>query len=258
MLRTRPWLVTSFALVFCTISNTASRASQADAETVLRSRGLTKQGRLYVVEKEGAFLEKLGKVQPLYDELKNRYAGLAAIAQQQSEYDQIDLRYEFVTEQLRKVQAEQDASPPNSNNFLKQRWQELLDLEKQLRFERSELNREINLRYKDLVPDSRKQRLLDEFQQRREEFLRQSHGLLPLIDEINARYAELAKDDAVKKALERVRQSAKTAVVLGPSSEFKKRSTQLKRAEKELAPPSITSRKRGSKSGKNAAKRGGR
>jgi hypothetical protein len=258
MLRTFPWLVTGFSLVLCAMGNAAAIASQTDAESVLKSRGLTKQGRLYVVEKEGAFLEKLGKLQPLYDELKKRYAGLAAIAQQQSEYDQIDLRYELVNEQLRKVQAEQDASPPNSNNFLKQRWQELLEMEKQLRFERSELNREINLRYKELVPDSRKQRLLSEFQQRREEFLKQSHDLLPLVDEINARYGELAKDDAVKKALESVRQSAKTAVVLGPTSEFKKRSTQLKRAEKELAPPSVTSRKAKSKSGKNAVKRGGR
>ena len=148
----------------------------------------------------------------------------------------LDNRYNLVTQQLRDVQAEQDSFPATSNNLLKQQWQELLDLEKQLRIQRNALNSELNLRYKNLASDSQKEKLTDEFQQRREEFLKETKEPRALAEKIKDKYAELSKDDSVKKALADLRVSTKARLNLGPTAEFRKKSTQLRNAEAELSP----------------------
>ncbi len=218
------------------LQGAAAIAADQTPEEILKSRGLTKSGTIYVLDTEADFFEKFAKVQPLYLQLREVYNKLFAIAQYQYDYDMLDNRYNFVTEQLRNVQAEQDAFPPTSNNLLKQQWQDLLELEKQLRFERNELNRELNLRYKNLVPDWQKEKLTDEFQKRREEFLKEAQEPRALAEKIKGKYAELSKDDAVKKALDALKLSKKARLILSPTAEFRKKSTQLKNAEAELSP----------------------
>ena len=101
----------------------------------------------------------MAKLQPDYRKLKNLYDQLAAAMQIQAEYDLLDDRWTVVNEQLRNVQAEIDAHPPTSNNELKQSWQNLLDAERQLRLVYNELRREVNLRYKRLVPEAEREQL---------------------------------------------------------------------------------------------------
>ena len=172
----------------------AAMAADQTPEEVLKSRGLTKSGTLYVLDAEADFLEKFAKVQPLYLQARELHNKLLVIVQYQSEYDEIDNRFTLVTEQLRNVQAEQDSFPPTSNNVLKQQWQELLELERQLRFQRNELDRERNLRYKNLVSDWQKEKLSEEFQKRREEFLNETREPQAVADKIKKQYGELSKD----------------------------------------------------------------
>jgi len=229
--------------VLGTLHGSAAIAADQTPEEVLKSRGLTKSGTLYVLDAEADFHAKFAKVQPLYLQVRELYNKLAVIVQYQYEYDEIDNRYTLVTEQLRNVQAEQDSFPPTSNNVLKQQWQELLELERQLRFQRNELNRELNLRYKNLVPDWQKEKLSEEFQKRREEFLKETRDPRAVAATIKEKYGELSKDEAVKKALVALRLSTKARVDLGPSLEFKRKSTQLKNAETELSPVNLARRK---------------
>jgi hypothetical protein len=219
----------------------ASGGGAADTpEGVLKARGLTKSSLTYVLDTENDFLKKLAAIQPRYDEVKTLYNDLTAIVHNQAAYDEMDVNYKLLTEHLRDVQAEIDAHPPLSNNMLRQNWNDLLQLEKQLRYERNALDRGLDLRWKTLVPESKRERLFAEFQKKRGDFLEDTRGLLDRADQIAKSYDQLAKDDAVKKALEAIRTDTKARVALGPTPEFKRKSTLLKNAEKAFSPASLT------------------
>jgi hypothetical protein len=123
-----------------------------------------------------------------------------------------------------------------SNNLLKQQWYELLEAEKQLKFRWNELSREVNLRFRRLVPEREREDLSSEFQKRRGDFLKQVRELRPQADGIRLRYSELSKDAAVKVAIGKLKSQTKTALELGPSREFKKTSAWLTSAERATAP----------------------
>jgi hypothetical protein len=233
----------------------AAVAGDQTPEEVLKSRGLTKSGSVYVLEQEAEFLEKFAKVQPLYRQLRELYSKLLVIAQNQYAYDDLDNQYNIVTEQLRNVQAEQDAFPSTSNNLLKQQWAELLELERQLRVQRNALNRELNLRYKNLVSDRQKEKLSDEFQAMRENFLKETKEPRAVAEKIKEKYGELSKDAAVKKALAELSGSTKARLNLGPTADFRKKSTQLKNAEAELSPRNFVRKPTGKKASKAQVER---
>jgi hypothetical protein len=255
MSRNRSLWAAGLLAVLGALQGTAAVADLEAPEEVLKSRGLTKSGSAYVVALEADFREKYAKVEPLYRQLRELYTKLFAIAKYQYEYDDMDQQYDMVTEQLRNVQAEQDAFPSTSNSVLKQQWAELLELERQLRLQRNALNRELNLRYKNLVSDRQKEKLSDEFQKQRENFLKEAQAPRALAEEIKKRYGELSKDPAVKKALDELRRSTKSSISLGPSAEFRKKSTQLKNAEAELSPRNFVRKSTGKKAQKSQAER---
>ncbi len=255
MSRTRSLWAAGLLAVLGALQATAAVADLEAPEEVLKSRGLTKSGSAYVVALEADFREKYAKVEPLYRQLRELYTKLFTIAKYQYEYDDMDKQYNLVTEQLRNVQAEQDAFPSTSNSVLKQQWAELLELERQLRLQRNALNRELNLRYKNLVSDRQKEKLSDEFQKQRENFLKEAQEPRALAEKIKERYGELSKDAAVKKALDELRRSTKSSISLGPSAEFRKKSTLLKNAEAELSPRNFVRKSTGKKAQKSQAER---
>jgi hypothetical protein len=221
---------------------TASAADSPDA--ILKARGLTKSGQFYVLGGETEFLDKMAKVQPLYDQMTKSFARLDGMFRAQAEYDAMDLQYKLLTERLRNVQAEIDAHPPLSNNFLRQSWNDLLESETQLRFQRNALDRELDFRWKSLVSESKRESLMGEFQTLRDNFLKESRDLRSLIDKINTGYEQLRRDDDVKRAISALQVSTKARVSLGPSPEFKRRSTLLKSAEKAFSPASLTAKQK--------------
>jgi hypothetical protein len=226
--------------VFVILTGGAVSAADAKPEDVLKGRGLKKSGSIYVLEGEADFLKKLARVQPLYDQMTNAYSKLDAIVRNQNEYDAMDVQYKLLTERLRNVQAEIEAHPPLSNNELRQNWYDLLEAEKQLRFQRNGLDRELDLRWKTFVSESQRDKLFDEFQKLRRDFLTESRDLRALSESVSANYDRLAKDDAVKKALSALRAATKARVELGPSPEFKRKSALLRNAEKAFSPESLT------------------
>lgn len=236
------WRAATLVLVLFPAISPAARADSPDA--ILKARGLKKSGLIYILDSETEFLDKLARVQPLYDQMTKSYATLDAAVRAQSEFDAMDLQYKLVTERLRNVQAEIDAHPPLSNNVLRQNWYALLESEKQLRFERNALDRELDLRWKSLVSESKREAMMNEFQKQRQSFLKESRDLRALIDKVNERYEQLGRDEDVKKAISTMRTSTKSRVSLGPSPEFKRRSTLLKNAEKTFSPASLTAKQK--------------
>jgi hypothetical protein len=155
-------------------------------------------------------------------------------------YDQLNKEWTLLNQDLRNVQAEIDTHLPLNNNLLRENWQNLLDRERQLRFQYNQYNTEVNLRYKKLVPEGERETLTNEFQRRRAEFLNETRDLRSQVEKIKEHYAELSKDDAVKKALGALRASTKARLDLGPSAEFKKRTAWLINAERDTAPENFT------------------
>ncbi len=232
------------ALLVFVVTSGAVAAGDTTPEEVLKGRGLKKSGSVYVLGGETDFLKKLGKIQPMYNQMISAYSKLDSIIRSQNEYDAMDVQYKLLTERLRNVQAEIDSHPPLSNNELRQNWNDLLEAEKQLRFQRNGLDRELDLRWKTLVSDSQREKFFSEFQKLRRDFLAESHDLRAMSDAITADYDRLAKDDAVKKSLSAVRASTKARVELGPTAEFKRKSALLRNAERAFSPESLTPKKK--------------
>src|SRR5262249_6323655 len=139
MLGNQSWWAAGLMVVLDIIGNAATFAAEPKPEEVLNERGLARSGLLYVLGAEADFLQGVGKLQPSYQQLNGLYEKLAAIARNQLEYDQLDDQWTLVNERLRNVQAEIDTHPPLSNNVLKQNWYDLLDSERQLRYQYNEL-----------------------------------------------------------------------------------------------------------------------
>jgi hypothetical protein len=244
MFGTRSWWAAGLLAVLGLGVGAAAVAADPTPDDVLKNRGLTRSGRLYVLDAEADFLDKVGKLQPSYRQLQGLYDELSPIVQNQDEYEELDRQRALVNEQLRNIQAEIDAHPPLSNNLLKENRQNLLAQERQLRFQWNELNREVNLRSKNLVPDWKRKILSNDFQKRQGAFLKEAGALRAQADQIKERYRELSKDDVVKNALDALRISTKARLGLSPSPEFKKTSTWLIRAERATASENILARPR--------------
>ncbi len=258
MRSTRSSLTLAFLAVVVILGEAAVVADDPNSEKLLEGRGLKRSGMLYVLDQESDFVPQVAKLRPAYGQLKASFNKLAAVLQNQAEYDYLDDQWTLVNEQLRNVQAELDDHPPLTNNVLRQNWNNLLEAEKQLRFQYNALGREVNLRYRRLVSDGEKERLQDEFKERREEFLEKSKELRTQADRIKAEYDKLSKDDAVKKALEALKLSTKGRLSLGPSPGFKNASNWLNEAVKSTSPDSLKpklNRKNNRNTTKDAAKK---
>jgi hypothetical protein len=239
MIRTPSGWSAGRLLVLGMVVGASAFGAEPTPDEVLKARGLKKSGLLYVLDGESDFLAKLGKLQPNYRHVKELHDKLAVVMQNQYEYDQLYDQWTLVEERLRNVQAEIDTHPPLNNNELRQHWYDLLDSEKQLRFQYNELRREVNLRYRKLVSKQERENLSNEFQDRREDFLKESRALRGLADKAKEKYNALSKDDAVKKAIGELRLTTKARVDLGPSAEFKRGSAWLMNAERTTSPESF-------------------
>jgi hypothetical protein len=232
-------MLSALVLAANAFGNPSLFAADSTPEQVLEGRGLKRSATLYLLPAEAEFVPKVSKLQPGFRELKARYDELFAAIQNRAEYQTLDDQWTLVNEQLRKVQAEQDAHPPTTNNELKQSWRNLLEAERQLRFQYSELQREVNLRYRRLVSESKTEQLRDAFLKQREEFLAGSTELREMGEKIKNDYRALSQDSEVKRALEALKGTTRSRVGLGPSADFKKASTWLTTAVRSTAPETL-------------------
>jgi serine/threonine protein kinase len=210
-------------------------------DDVFKARGLTRIGPLYILDAERDFLKSLPKITPLYGEVKARFVQLAAVYQSWAEYDARNFEYKDLLARSRAIRAEIEAVPPNTNNLLKQ---ELLDLEKRVKVQLNDLDRELDFRYSKLVGQNQCETLFGEFQEKRAEFLKESRSLRARGDEIKGRYQALSKDDTLTSAIKEQRRSTKTSLDLGPSQAFTTRSVELKKAEMDFSDQRLMRRRR--------------
>jgi serine/threonine protein kinase len=197
-------------------------------EDALKMRGLMKTGTLYTLDEEREFLAGFAEVEPLWGELNTLYSTGTLVEASLNEYwarrgyrDDVNLELQDVRAQIRGF-----VSP--DYRLQNQAWQNLLAREKALQIELNGLNQELQDRWDHIMPESQQKVLFTTIEGTRGRFLTQSRSLRALSDKITARYAELDKDDTVRTAIKELGLATKTPLDLGPSLEFKNRSTRLK------------------------------
>jgi hypothetical protein len=217
--------------------STANRNADSTPEEVLKSRGLTLSGKLFVLEKEEAeFLRELDKVAPIYTRLEAQRNQLEEVLQHEAWFNELDNKRILTREALINLEADMAVMPSGGNNLKREAFSLAKEKQRALRMELSELVRVVALERKNLVPPGKKQARFNEFRNTQSEFLSASSGVRSLGEKVEKTYAELARDATIKQALNTFRLLSKTSVKLGPSPKFRDGMSQLKAAEKTLTP----------------------
>ncbi len=221
-------------------------------EDALSTRGLTKTGTLYILDAEQQFLSGFAELEPLWVKRNRLYADAAPVVGSLQEYDVLERQEAEFVQARRNVRALQNAFQGGNDSASKQAWQDLLNQEAALDFQLNALDKELDFRWKNLMPESERERLFAEFQEAHERFLRESKNLRALGDKVSKRYAELRKDKTVTSAMKAMGLLNKD---LGPSQEFNNKRKRLKEAEKVFSPATVSrkrTRSKDTKQGKGA------
>jgi serine/threonine protein kinase len=214
------------------------------AEEALSTRGLTKRDTLYVLDSENDFRSGFAELEPLWVQLNKLYVQVDSVAQAVNTYNLRRADHATLQRELTGVHRDKAAFPPGNNSMLNQGWQDLLNYEKALNIQLDALDEELDFRWSKLLPEARQRDLFANFRQTQARFVNESKSLRDLGDKINARYAELRKDDAVKSAITALGLSTKD---LGPSQDFMNKRARLKDALKTISPAALSGKPNRSK-----------
>jgi hypothetical protein len=193
--------------------------AQSPAQVKLESLGLERKVGTFIHQSEAPALEKI-------DELSGAYKRLTAARQKLAEVDQNNQAIAELTQQVAYLNQEKAAignqargmrMPRGASNMVRQTIAAEQQQEQQLI---NQVNAELASRKK-LVPTPQSRKELEaDITKRRDEMAQATAEARTLVDEANAAYEKLGKDEAVKAALITVQKTTTDAVKLGPSKEF--------------------------------------
>lgn len=207
------------------------RADDAPApESVLKEKGLKRSGALYVLPAEAKVSTRLNEARALYREIgfavQRKEQIARGVAAGRAEMRQMEQSRVFLNQQLAQ------ATTAEENNRLVGMI--------------NALNGQLKLMQGDEGDDGERGQVSGaKLASRREEFVQAVLDLRQLVDQTNAGYAELAKDDEVKTALAALNKKGKTKFTLGPSRAFLTANTLLKKVEGSVLTESVDLRNEG-------------
>jgi hypothetical protein len=203
---------------------------------VLKKKGLTVVGSLAVLETESAVKNKLIELRRLSKQLNyalmQQQGTMSADDYQQSvkglgaEINQLKAQISALTQQINRMPRGRRGF---ANNFVAEQYAELNLYRAQLQNEVNQETAWLNQLKSQKFDPKAKEKVDGEVRDRRETYHQLLLDLRKLVDDATDKYAELAKDQDLKKALEAVSKAMGTRVKLGPSHEF---STNVKLLEK--------------------------
>ncbi len=196
-----------------------ARADDSTPDQVLKRLGVKRSGSSYILAGEATVKNKL-------NETRVMQRRLSEAIKQQRELEQFAL---FNRQEVRQLAAERLelnqqllAAGPGLSVQDHNRFVAMINA-------RSDRIRELDAE----LPDAATRRQADEqVVQRREAFLQAVLDLRKLVDELNQKYIDLAKDDALQKAIAASDSKSKSPAKLGPSSDLKNSNKQLQSLEK--------------------------
>ena len=241
---TRNQWLTGVFLTAMTFWGIGARALGDSPEEVLKRNGLKQVGPLYVLEGEQDVKKKLAEVRQLsrqtnYARLQQASFGTpqdhqALIQNLNNQVGQIRAEINAVNQQIGRLSRFRNRL---ANNYVQEQNAELNAYRNQLNYELGQQNNLLN-QVKSHPPDPKmKQKIDADAQARSDEYYQAVHDLAQLVSTIKEKYAKLAKDDDVKKALGALSLKIRPQPKLGPSHEFHETVKVVEKLEKDSAEP---------------------
>ncbi len=233
---------TGLLIVAATSWATTIRAAESPQEEVLKKNGLKALGPIYVLEAEPDVKQKVSEVKLLSKQWNH------ALLQQQSILSAKDHQamIQGLTGQITQLRAEINAVNQQinrlprfrgrlANNYAQNEYADLVIYRNQLNNTLIQQNMLLG-QVKSRPPDPKmKQKIDDEVQARHDEYVQAVHDLSQLVTTTKDKYAALAKNDEVTKALAGLDPAIKPRPQLGPSHEFHETVKLAERLEKDAA-----------------------
>ncbi|MGC1719450.1 MAG: hypothetical protein WA746_10715 [Isosphaeraceae bacterium] len=238
------------------------QAAESQQEEVLKKNGLKALGPIYVLEAESDVKKKVSEVKLLskqWNHARLQQQSILSAKDHQAmiqgltgQVNQLRTEINVVTQQMNRLPRYRGRL---ANNYAQEEYAELVAYRNQLNFT---LTQQIALlgqvRSQPSDPKS-KQKIDDEVQARHDEYLQAVHDLTQLVTTTKEKYAALAKNDEVTKALAGLDPAIKPRSQLGPSHGFHENVKLAERFEKDAAQSpaepkarAITKSKRGANS----------
>jgi DNA repair exonuclease SbcCD ATPase subunit len=215
------------------------------AEAALKEKGLSKAGRVFVIEAEKPVLAKI-------KEVRAAYAGYASLASKQAAAEHYEAQSAHLEEQRLELKANLDdlnqriieqATSPLGNGPQRPgpgngppggagAASPLIPQRDQVKSALAEVTASQKALKSEAPVVKDKAALDDEVKKKAEAFKSALADLRKMVDDVTAKYAELADDDSVKKPLADLEKAAKAKVKLGPSDAFLAGVKELDQAER--------------------------
>ena len=238
------------------------QAAESPQEEVLKKNGLKALGPIYVLEAESDVKKKVSEVKLLskqWNHARLQQQSVVSAKDHQAmiqgltgQVNQLRTEINGVTQQINRLPRYRGRL---ANNYAQEEYAELVAYRNQLNFTLTQQNALLG-QVRSQPPDPKlKQKIDDEVQAKHDEYVQGVHDLTQLVTTTKEKYAVLAKNDEVTKALAGLDPAIKPRPQLGPSHGFHENVKLAERFEKDAAQSpaepkakAITKSKRGANS----------
>jgi hypothetical protein len=213
---------------------------------VLAKNGLTKSGTFFVVASEEPVMQKLYNLRPVMGQMEQKYMAVAAIYQNEYEYQMLNDYRIQVQGHLNDVRSQVNSMSPRTPQQ-RQAKAEAQQYQRSVEQELRDTNTQVQRRRSLLVGPAEKARAERDFKERRDAFVKAKGEMWPTVDETLKQYEQLNQNDSVKNALRAYNQEVKAHLKLGPSDKMKKSAQQVVAYEQNFSPETATKPKKAPK-----------
>jgi hypothetical protein len=231
------------AAVFLSAMLGATMARAQEPVDVLAKNGLTKSGTFFVIASEQPVLQKLYNLQPVINQMQQKYMAVAAIYQNEYEYHALkdyQIEVEAHLSDVRRQVNSMNPRTPQDRQTKAEAQQYQRAVEQELRATNTQVERRRSL----LVGPAEKARAERDFKERRDAFVKAKSDMWPMVDETMKQYDQLKENDSVKNALRAYNQEVKAHLKVGPSDKFTKGAKQVISCERNFSPETASQPKR--------------
>ena len=236
--------------------------AESPQEEVLKKNGLKALGPIYVLEAESDVKKKVSEVKLLskqWNRARLQQQSILSAKDHQAmiqgltgQVNQLRSEINVVTQQMNRLPRYRGRL---ANNYAQEEYAELVAYRNQLNFTLTQQNALLGQVRSQPSDPKLKQKIDDEVQALHDEYLQAVHDLTQLVTTTKEKYAALAKNDEVTKALAGLDPAIKPRPQLGPSHGFHENVKLAERFEKDAAQSpaepkakAITKSKRGANS----------
>ena len=241
----------TFCLVLIALSGAATALAQVPApasgrpEDVLASHGLKRSGTTWVLADETTVLKNLRDARDLYHQaesgLMQQYQLESNRQERKDSIEQLRIQGEMLTQRMEALNQQlYDLVPPPGGNYYVQMQRDQVAREHHLlAIQLNRVNNELNRLREQSKDQDQKSQIDGEAAHSREKYMDAVLELRKSVDNVLAKYASLAKNADVQKALDTLSATTKNKHKLGPSKALNEAIKKLEKSEGAVKSESI-------------------